>query len=99
SGCVPLQSVILRPRCVPGRKARPSDFTLSKETAVRQILTDALCRTKPPRSGRLEIADLRQAGLVLRITSNGARSFAYRFRHPHSRKTLRAPPALTRPAT
>jgi integrase len=57
---------------------------------VRQILTDALCRTKPPRSGRLEIADLRQAGLVLRITSNGARSFAYRFRHPHSRKTLRA---------
>jgi integrase len=57
---------------------------------VRQILTDALCRTKPPRKGRLEIADLRQAGLVLRITSNGARSFAYRFRHPHSRKTLRA---------
>jgi integrase len=57
---------------------------------VRQILTDALCRTKPPRSGRLEIADLRQAGLVLRITSNGARSFAYRFRHPETRKTLRA---------
>ena len=57
---------------------------------MRQILTDALCRTKPPRSGRLEIADLRQAGLVLRITSNGARSFAYRFRHPHTRKTLRA---------
>jgi integrase len=56
---------------------------------VRQILTDALCRTKPPQSGRLEIADLRQAGLVLRITSNGARSFAFRFRHPHSRKTLR----------
>jgi integrase len=57
---------------------------------VRQILTDALCRTKPPRDGRLEIADLRQAGLVLRITSKGARSFAYRFRHPHTRKTLRA---------
>jgi integrase len=57
---------------------------------VRQILTDALCRTKPPSSGRLEIADLRQAGLVLRITYNGARSFAYRFRHPDTRKTLRA---------
>ena len=57
---------------------------------MRQILTDALCRTKPPRTGRLEIADLRQAGLVLRITSNGARSFAYRFRHPHTRKTPRA---------
>ena len=66
---------------------------------MRQILTDALCRTKPPRTGRLEIADLRQAGLVLRITSNGARSFAYRFRHPHTRKTLRATigpyPAMT----
>ena len=57
---------------------------------MRQILTDALCRAKPPRAGRFEIADLRQAGLVLRITPNGARSFAFRFRHPHSRKTLRA---------
>jgi integrase len=57
---------------------------------VRQILTDAACKTKPPRKGRLEIADLRQAGLVLRITSNGARSFAFRFRHPGTRKTLRA---------
>ena len=57
---------------------------------MRQILTDVACKTKPPRTGRLEIADLRQAGLVLRITSNGARSFAYRFRHPHTRKTLRA---------
>jgi integrase len=57
---------------------------------LRQILTDVACKTKPPRNGRLEIADLRQVGLVLRITSNGARSFAYRFRHPHTRKTLRA---------
>jgi integrase len=84
-GRVPLQSAILRPQCVP----RTEDFS-AKGTAVRQILTDAQCRTKPPRNGRLEIADLRQAGLVLRITSNGARSFAYRFRHPHTRKTLRA---------
>jgi len=57
---------------------------------LRQILTDVACKTKPPHNGRLEIADLRQVGLVLRITSNGARSFAYRFRHPHTRKTLRA---------
>src|SRR5262245_64384486 len=57
---------------------------------MRHVLTDALCRTKPPRNSRLEIADLRQAGLVLRITPNGARSFAYRFRHPHTRRTLRA---------
>ena len=57
---------------------------------MRQILTDAACKTKPPRNGRHEIADLRQAGLVLRITANGARSFAFRFRHPHTRKMLRA---------
>lgn len=57
---------------------------------MRQILTDASCKTRPPRAGRIELADLRQAGLVLRITSNGARSFAFRFRHPHTRKTLRA---------
>jgi integrase len=57
---------------------------------VRQILTDASCKTKPPHGGRLEIADLRQVGLVLRITSKGARSFAFRFRHPDTRKTLRA---------
>jgi integrase len=57
---------------------------------MRQILTDAACKTRPPQHGRLEIADLRQAGLVLRITANGARSFAYRFRHPDTRKTLRA---------
>jgi len=57
---------------------------------LRQVLTDVACRAKPPLTGRLEIADLRQAGLVLRITSNGARSFAFRFRHPLTRKTLRA---------
>jgi integrase len=56
---------------------------------VRQILTDTRCKTRPPRSGRLEIADMRQVGLVLRVTANGARTFAFRFRHPHTRKTLR----------
>jgi integrase len=65
----------LRPRCVPD---------------MRQILTDSACKTGAPRTGRLEIADMRQAGLVLRITSNNSRTFAFRFRHPHSRKTLRA---------
>ncbi|MGA7665628.1 MAG: tyrosine-type recombinase/integrase [Pseudolabrys sp.] len=57
---------------------------------MRQILTDATCKTKPPRAGRIEIADLRQPGLVLRITALGARTFGFRFRHPHSRKTLRS---------
>src|SRR5262245_61543086 len=57
---------------------------------MRQILTDAACKTGAPRTGRLEIADMRQVGLVLRVTSNGVRTFAFRFRHPHTRKTLRA---------
>jgi integrase len=56
---------------------------------MRQVLTDAACKTKPPHAGRLEIADVRQVGLVLRITAKGARTFAFRFRHPHTRKTLR----------
>ena len=57
---------------------------------MRQILTDAACRGRAPRTGRLEIADVRQVGLVLRVTSQGARTFAFRFRHPDTRKTLRA---------
>ncbi|MFZ1190024.1 MAG: tyrosine-type recombinase/integrase [Pseudolabrys sp.] len=57
---------------------------------MRQILTDASCKTKAPRAGRIEIADLRQPGLVLRITAKGARTFGFRFRHPHTRKTLRS---------
>ena len=57
---------------------------------MRQILTDASCKTKAPRAGRIEIADLRQPGLVLRITAKGARTFGFRFRHPHTRETLRS---------
>ena len=57
---------------------------------MRQILTDVSCKTKAPRAGRIEIADLRQPGLVLRITAKGARTFGFRFRHPHTRKTLRS---------
>lgn len=56
---------------------------------MRAILTDALCKTKPPQAGRLEISDLRQSGLVLRVTPSGARSFGFRFRHPDSRSPLR----------
>jgi integrase len=57
---------------------------------MRKILTAAACEAKPPVRGRLEIADMRQVGLVLRVTSRGARTFAFRFRHPVTRKTLRA---------
>jgi len=57
---------------------------------MRQRLTDAACKTGVPLTGRLEIADMREVGLVLRVTPNGVRTFAFRFRHPHTRKTLRA---------
>jgi integrase len=58
---------------------------------MRRALTDALIRNiVPPTSGRLEIADLRATGLSFRITSNGARSWCFRFRDPRSAKTSRA---------
>jgi integrase len=49
----------------------------------------------PARPARRAPAGLRsptcaKPGLVLRVTSKGVRTFAFRFRHPHSRKTLRA---------
>jgi integrase len=48
---------------------------------VQRPLTDAFVRSvKPPASGRLEISDLRCAGLALRITANGVKSWAFRFR-------------------
>jgi integrase len=55
-----------------------------------QVLTDSLCKSKPPQHGRLEHADLRQSGLELRITATGVRSFGFRFRDPQTRRTLRA---------
>jgi hypothetical protein len=48
---------------------------------LRRQLTDAFLRSaKPPAAGRLEISDSRCAGLVFRITVNGARSWSYRYR-------------------
>jgi len=44
-------------------------------------LTDAYIRgLPPPSSGRLEVTDLRCPGLTLRVTSSGAKSFAFRYR-------------------
>jgi integrase len=58
---------------------------------MRRALTDALIRSlRPPATGRLEAADLRATGLSFRITSNGARSFCFRFRDPRSGKPSRA---------
>jgi integrase len=48
---------------------------------VQRPLTDAFVRSvKPPESGRLEISDMRCTGLALRITPNGVKSWAFRFR-------------------
>ena len=58
---------------------------------MRKALTDTLIRTlAPPGTGRLEIADLRTSGLSFRVTSNGARSWCFRFRDPRSGRTSRA---------
>lgn len=58
---------------------------------MRKALTDALIRSiAPPVTGRLEVADLRATGLSFRVTSNGARSWCFRFRDPRSGKTSRA---------
>lgn len=58
---------------------------------MKKVLTDAYCRAiEPPSEGRLEIADMRCAGLVLRVTKGGASSWAFRFRDPLTRRTLRA---------
>jgi integrase len=43
-----------------------------------------------PQSGRIEITDLRAAGLCFRVTAKGARSWCLRFRDPRSGKTTRA---------
>lgn len=44
---------------------------------MRKAITETLAaKTRPPETGRLEIYDLYLPGFVLRVTANGARSFA-----------------------
>ena len=58
---------------------------------MRKTLTDVFIRTlDPPHAGRIEITDLRAAGLCFRVTAKGARSWSFRFRDPRSGKTTRA---------
>ena len=72
--------VILCPRCVP-RDFRGARWRVVLRLPVQRPLTDAFVRSvKPPASGRLEISDMRCAGLALRITPNGVKSWAFRFR-------------------
>lgn len=57
---------------------------------MRKALTDALIRALPkPTKGRSELADLRCAGLSFRVTTNGARSWSFRFRDPATGKVGR----------
>jgi integrase len=62
-------------------------------------LTDVFLKTvKPPGSGRLEIGDLACTGLTFRVTSNGVRSWSYRFRDSggaQTRATLGQYPAVS----
>jgi integrase len=56
-----------------------------------RTITDALLRAiKPPATGRLEIADTKVAGLVVRVTQTGAISYSFRkmLRGRHLRMTV-----------
>jgi integrase len=55
---------------------------------VKRKLTDVFLKAvKPPITGRIEINDLASAGLAFRVTSNGARSWSFRFRDAAGNQT------------
>jgi integrase len=57
---------------------------------VSRALTDATVRNiQAPSTGRLEISDPGCRGLELRITSTGAKTFAFRFRDRYSKRVER----------
>jgi integrase len=58
---------------------------------LARVLTDQFCRSvEPPQEGRDEYADLRCSGLAFRVTAAGVRTWAFRFRDPHTRKSSRS---------
>ena len=57
---------------------------------ARVLTVTFLESVKPPKAGRLELADLRCSGLEFRITKAGARTWSYRFRDPDHGKPTRA---------
>lgn len=58
---------------------------------MREILTEKYLQSvSPPTGSRLEVVDLRCAGLAFRVTAAGARSWCFRFRDPLTGKTTRA---------
>jgi hypothetical protein len=57
---------------------------------MSRALTDAAVRNiQTPSTGRVEIRDPGCRGLELRITSTGAKTFAFRFRDRHSKRVER----------
>jgi integrase len=55
---------------------------------MRRLLTDSFVKTaKPPAAGRVEISDMRCAGLVLRIAADGGKSWSFRFRTTNGKQT------------
>jgi integrase len=57
---------------------------------MSRALTDATVRNiQAPSNGRLEISDPACRGLELRVTSTGAKTFAFRFRDRHSKRVER----------
>jgi integrase len=58
---------------------------------MARALTDSTIKgIKPPTVGRVEIADLRCAGLAFRVTAAGVRSWCFRFRDPQTGKDARS---------
>jgi hypothetical protein len=58
---------------------------------LARALTDSTIKgIKPPPAGRVEVADLRCAGLSFRVTAAGIRSWSFRFRDPQSGKDARS---------
>jgi integrase len=58
---------------------------------MAERLTDAFLQAqRPPATGRIELADTREPGLVFRVTAAGARSWSFRYRNPVTGKLTRA---------
>src|SRR5215831_11225236 len=78
--------------CVPGVSPDKYYMVLGMlEATVRKMLTDVLIRSLPnPAAGRIEMVDIKSAGLTFRVTPNGAKSWCLRFRDPRSGKASRA---------
>ena len=58
---------------------------------MQKLLTEPFVRSARAADGRrLEVADLRCAGLSFRVTGGGAKSWSLRFRDPHTGKLTRA---------